>query len=101
MCVYPFLSDEGLPGVFGAPKNANGSVQKACRETARFVPYHTNSRPQGARDALANVRCYSNLAEEVIVKVLSNIVARLSNRLIWAVVEAVANSSLDTVNTIP
>ena len=54
-----------------------------------------------SRDATANVRCYSDLVEEIIVKVLSNTVARLGVRGICAIVEVVANWSLDTVNTIP
>ncbi len=35
------------------------------------------------------------------MKVLGYLVARLGIRLVWAVVEFVANWSLDTVNTIP
>lgn len=35
------------------------------------------------------------------MKVLGYLLARLGIRLVWAVVEFVANWSLDTVNTIP
>jgi hypothetical protein len=47
------------------------------------------------------VRCYDYPAKEVLVKVLGYLLARLGIRLVWAVVEFVANWSLDTVNTIP
>ncbi len=35
------------------------------------------------------------------MKVLGSLLARLGTRLVWAVVEFVANWSLDTVNTDP
>ena len=35
------------------------------------------------------------------MKVLGYLLARLGIRLVWAVVEFIANWSLDTVNTIP
>ncbi len=47
------------------------------------------------------MRCYDYPAKEVLVKVLGYLLARLGIRLVWAVVEFVANCSLDTVNTIP
>jgi hypothetical protein len=47
------------------------------------------------------VRCYDYPAKEVLVKVLGYLLARLGIRLVWAVVEFVANWSLDTVNTKP
>lgn len=47
------------------------------------------------------MRCYGYLAKEVLVKVLSHLLARLGIRLVWAVVEFVATWSLDTVNTNP
>ena len=47
------------------------------------------------------MRCYDYPAKEVLVKVLDYLLARLGIRLVWAVVEFVANWSLDTVNTIP
>lgn len=45
--------------------------------------------------------CYGHPAKEVLVKVLGSLVARLGVRLVWAVVEFIANWSLDTVNTNP
>ncbi len=81
-------------------RTPTAQFKTARRETAyRSLP-HILTAPTG-RDATANVRCYADLAEEVIVKVLSNIVARLGMCVISACVEAVANWSLDTVNTIP
>lgn len=47
------------------------------------------------------MRCYGDLVKEIIVEVLSNLLARLGSCLVWAVVEFVAIWSLDTVNTSP
>jgi hypothetical protein len=50
---------------------------------------------------IASAYSYDYPAKEVLVKVLGYLLARLGIRLVWAVVEFVANWSLDTVNTIP
>ena len=47
------------------------------------------------------MRCYDYPVKEVLVKVLGYLLARLGIRLVWAVVEFIANWSLDTVNTNP
>ncbi len=100
MCVYPSLRTRASPVSLTFRGTPTAQFKTACRETAyRSLP-HILTAPAG-RDATANVRCYADLAEEVIVKVLSNIVARLGMCVISACVEAVANWSLDTVNTIP
>ena len=102
MCVYPSFRTRP-PGVFGSRtwKHPAPTAQFGTHVDSHSAPRHTILAVPRGYDATANVRCYDYPAKEVLVKVLGYLLARLGIRLIWAVVEFVANWSLDTVNTNP